>query len=984
MKKRIAATLLCTMAVAFGQNAQRTQETATILNAGPHERLIERLAPFQDAQGRALVQTNRYTQVETGLNVWSEKEQAWVEASCEIELLDSGAVARNTQHQVYFPPTLEGAVQLVMPDGKQLKARVLGLAVADARDRSRNVFVAESIADTPGYLAEDDLIVYPGVLGGIADVSYRVSRWGLEQDITLRAQIEDPASSLGLDQAVVEVWTEILEGDEPELSMSAGGQSVDWGSMHLGHGRAFDLARKEDVPVLREWINVQGRRFIVEAIPYADLERLQADLPPTPDEARVNRDRAKEFLAKSSGHRYPPSVATARNPGELLLAGITRRSFPARQGVCIDWTAVLSTQTNYVFEALTYYISGPCTLSGTNTTFSAGAVPKYAPTNTASLTVNTPITWLASAYRPVIMTGRDDSTVGQSITNAPLSGYYANPALKITTGAPLLNNLRCSYATLGVFFYDTAGSGGGVAHAQFVQCQTPLQFNGYGSSFKTFVARNVLIQNCTSAFKGYSFNGTVEHLTLNTATRLAEDYNGQLYGTTSSLSVNNSLLVATTSYYGSRPVTINLNSPYTQVLSSGSGVWTAVGAGNHYLSPGSVHRNAGTTNINATLLGEIKKLTTYPPLLITADVVVPTTWGPQAIRDTDTPDLGFHYDPLDVAVNTLVVTNSTLTLTNGIAVGHYGNSGFWLKFGANLASEGSPTARNHITRYTCVQEQSVNWGSGSVSANVAVNPYTPSGTYPTATLRFTNFETPATDGYHLYESDGTSWVFGSVILKDCSFNAGTLQLSCSPGTSIEIVNNEIISGNTFLAGSVTLNAFNNLVASGILTLQSYGVGTWTLKDNAFDRCALYDFGAYTTNSHNAYIGGTARLQPNSPSDKVLSSFTYTNGPLGRFYQVSTSLINQGSIANAALRGMYHYTTTANQAKETTSALDIGLHYVAVDPVTERPLDYDSDGLADYFEDRDGDNTLDSGETNWQISENGTTGVPGLQVFTVLD
>ena len=49
-----------------------------------------------------------------------------------------------------------------------------------------------------------------------------------------------------------------------------------------------------------------------------------------------------------------------------------------------------------------------------------------------------------------------------------------------------------------------------------------------------------------------------------------------------------------------------------------------------------------------------------------------------------------------------------------------------------------------------------------------------------------------------------------------------------------------------------------------------------------------------------------------------------------------------------------------------------------------PLDYDGDGLWDYFEDRNGNGSADSGETNWQSSENGTTGVPGLQVFNVLE
>jgi len=49
-------------------------------------------------------------------------------------------------------------------------------------------------------------------------------------------------------------------------------------------------------------------------------------------------------------------------------------------------------------------------------------------------------------------------------------------------------------------------------------------------------------------------------------------------------------------------------------------------------------------------------------------------------------------------------------------------------------------------------------------------------------------------------------------------------------------------------------------------------------------------------------------------------------------------------------------------------------------------DYDSDGdgIPDYLEDRNGNGSADSGETDWQQSENGTTGVPGLQVFPPLE
>ena len=46
------------------------------------------------------------------------------------------------------------------------------------------------------------------------------------------------------------------------------------------------------------------------------------------------------------------------------------------------------------------------------------------------------------------------------------------------------------------------------------------------------------------------------------------------------------------------------------------------------------------------------------------------------------------------------------------------------------------------------------------------------------------------------------------------------------------------------------------------------------------------------------------------------------------------------------------------------AVEIGFHYVAVDG-SGNPLDYDGDAMPDYFEDRNGNGSVDSGETDWR-------------------
>ena len=138
---------------------------------------------------------------------------------------------------------------------------------------------------------------------------------------------------------------------------------------------------------------------------------------------------------------------------------------------------------------------------------------------------------------------------------------------------------------------------------------------------------------------------------------------------------------------------------------------------------------------------------------------------------------------------------------------------------------------------------------------------------------------------------------------------------------------------------------------------------WTVKDNAFDNETLSytDAFGYVLRSNNGFINTSNPM--GGSSNVVVSGFTYATGSLGPWYQSSTNLIDKGS-RTADQAGLYHYTTQTSQAKETNSVVDIGFHYVAADG-NGNPLDYDGDGLPDYFEDRNGNGVTDTGETNWQ-------------------
>ena len=90
---------------------------------------------------------------------------------------------------------------------------------------------------------------------------------------------------------------------------------------------------------------------------------------------------------------------------------------------------------------------------------------------------------------------------------------------------------------------------------------------GYGTFFQNFAARNLLINDCATAFYGYSFSGDIEHLTLDQCGQVANDYNGGTYGTTSSLALTNSLLVSLTNGWGNVTITTN------QTYSAANGTW---------------------------------------------------------------------------------------------------------------------------------------------------------------------------------------------------------------------------------------------------------------------------------------------------------------------------------------------------------------------------------------------------------------------------
>jgi hypothetical protein len=203
-------------------------------------------------------------------------------------------------------------------------------------------------------------------------------------------------------------------------------------------------------------------------------------------------------------------------------------------------------------------------------------------------------------------------------------------------------------------------------------------------------------------------------------------------------------------------------------FASSAGIYQTAGAGAYYLAAGSTNRNAGTTNIPSAMLADLQTKTTYPPVIVPAGwLTINTNFSPQAQRDTDIPDLGYHYDPLDYALD-IAASNATINVLPGTALCMYGvNYGIWVYSTATLNCTGTATSPNYVVRYNTVQEQSnTNWESTSWEGCILAPGQEDTSS---ANFFFTDWSVLAGD-YQLYSYSYPCY-FG---FQDCQFYGGEI------------------------------------------------------------------------------------------------------------------------------------------------------------------------------------------------------------------
>jgi len=904
--------------------------------------------------GQVVPHVSQYTELASGLHYKNQAGQ-WVETQEKIEVFPGGAVARQGPQQVIFANNLNslGAIDMQTPDGKRLRSNVLGLMYYDRV--SGNAVLIAQLQDSEGQLVADNQVLYTNAFEGVnVNLVYTYSKGGFEQDVILLERPQPPeAYGIDSENAEIEVLTEFI--DPPEACVQDMGaeaigaepdETVSWGSVSLGGGKAFNLGAKDmPVGVTKRYVTVQGRHYLLEKVPVKAIESSLSKLP----EQAANQTRWPVMASKNPQLPRAPKGQGGTNSMKLALASRTDK------GYVLDYVSLVSPYTNYIFQGNnTYYVSGALNLYGT-TTLSAGTVLKY--TTNGTLNINGVINCQTGPYRPAVLTAKDDDSVGENIsgsTGTP-SGYYGTSfSLFNSTTPQQLHDLRISHAASVI----------SVGIGALNNTMQNVQIYHVGYVISSYLAGSWNLQNILMARVGSAV------VSASTATVNGEHWTVAQANTLNSggtLSLTNSLLNAITN--------LGTFTSVNNATNNSSGIFQVVGGGGYYLATNSPYRNAGTTNIDPAILAQLGNKTTYPPIVYSnVTFTAAQNFTPQVHRDTDLPDLGYHYDPLDYVFGAVNI-NSNVTFAAGTAVGFFvmdsgPGYGLMINNGATVAFNGNVVSPCHYTRYNNVQEGGNGlWTLKGWLAGIAG---TGSGN-PTIAAQFTIFSSTA--GAENYVRD----YYGQTIVQanHCEFYSGVMT---GYGMFLNLTNN-LFEQITWLgdgtSGACGLAMRNCTMHGGGLYIQHWSGATWPLwvENCAFDGTDLTtymneysggntnitycDFNAFTTNI-------TARLPVLGTHDVLVNNFNWQSSWLGNYYLPYVSpLIDTGS-RTADQVGLYHFTTQTNQSKETNSIVDIGYHYV-VTGSNGLPLDSDADGTPDYIDDRNGNGVVDGSETNWALA-----------------
>lgn len=567
---------------------------------------------------------------------------------------------------------------------------------------------------------------------------------------------------------------------------------------------------------------------------------------------------------------------------------------PQTPGFVMDY-ALVSTTTDYTFFGdWTYLISDSVYLDGV-TTAEGGAVLKADSGGSPYLNISGSLVFETEAYRPFVITTSDEDSFGEPIGGGSpsiLSGFMID--LDGLSGGTRweLKHLRVAYC--GIAFNILDGSDVLARHCQFLNND-----NGILNTYGGITAENVLFAGTGVPLFVGTFASS-SHLTVDGYSTFCLSDSGF-----SSLTFTNSLIIGSGPLAGhvlpgSVPSAIL---DHSAQLSSGSGVFQTMGGGMYYLTDGSTNRNSGNNGINAELLADLRKMTTYPPSALSDSTYTnPGTLGPVVQRDTGTLARGYHYDCLDWAFGGMELSTN-LTFSAGTAV-----AAFWTYNAAHsihiadlktLTFDGRADAPCYWVRHNTVQEQSnENWiaspGTAMITGSAAVQ-----ANKPEVKMRFTKCSALSLEPNYFREEGG----FLKVSLQDSEFyNAGIGGYVTTYGMTNCLLHRVSV---WLLGGIADYFALRNctVIGSGFLVQRWAGSGAGdvpvTIIDTAFDGVEIFHNGDlhkddtnWTRFAYNAYLTGASTTDPLGTSNLFVSSFNWQTSWLGKYYlPTNSTLIN---------------------------------------------------------------------------------------------
>jgi hypothetical protein len=975
----LASAVPLTWAAGANSTPVPTDTAYQVVERGANHQVWRKESYERLPNGKIVTHPHQYTELASGLNYLNNGQ--WTPTQEKIEVYPGGAVARQGQHQVIFANNLNsyGAIDMQTPEGQRLRSNLLGLMYYDTAT-GEAVLIAR-LQDSEGQVVADNQVLYPNAFEGLsADVRYTYTKSGLEQDVIVN---ENPASpkAFGMtpETTELEVFTEFIDSptaslrDLPEDGATLEtDQEVRWGGVRLGKGKAFNLGGQDSpAAVVKRYVTIQGRHFLLEKVAVKDIQKSLSQLP---DQAANTKRLPMMAASKNLVLPQAPRLQAAAKPMKLAMGAVPDR------GYVLDYVSLTSSYTNYTFQGdTTYYISGSLGLYGTNV-FEGGAVIKYAlsPTYSApgySITCYTPggVVFKTAPYLPVVFTARDDNSIGEAIsgsTGNPSNIYGSltalNGSLTLPAGIQQISGVRFMYQGSALTVYP----GVTVNNAQFVNCGVGLSLATSGQAN----LNNALSVNVNTNLLGIGATFVMAQSTFDKVIYLG----GAPYPFSKpTLRMTNCVLANVTNVQGT--IYAGFNGFYKSPMVGSAAVtnvaypFYSVGAGGHYLTNGCSFIDAGTTNLSTDLLAALKLRTVNPPLVY-SNVTISTniTFYPQAVRDTNTPDLGYHYDPLDYVFGN-VNLYSNLTFTAGTAVGTFVMSsgagyGIMMHNGDSISFTGTATSPCRYARYSNVQEGGngvwslKGWlagiagtGSGSVYPKVVAN-YTLCSCFCFGDAMFRDYYFPLV-----------------LQFNDCEFYSGGLA-----GYGLFINATNCLFKRINLLGNGTDGACglafrNDTFYGGVFYIQHWNASTWPvwIENCAFDGVDLSsyvnDYSGGNTNitycNFNAYLTNGSGALARGRNDVVVSSFNWQSNWLGNYYLPADSLlIDKGSVT-ADRGGLYEYTTQASQTKEGTTVVDIGYHYVAVDS-NGNPIATFTNGVPDYLVDSNGNGLPDWWEFKW--------------------